>query len=307
MATTTNYGWDTPDDTDLVKDGAAAIRTLGSSADTTVKNLNPGTTAGDVDYYTSGTAKARIAIGTAGQVLKVNAGGTAPEWGAAEDQTPLTTKGDLFTFDTADARLAVGADGTVLTADSAETTGLKWATPASGMTLISETVASGLSSLSLGSIPSTYSRLMLIWQGIYTSGSGTYWGLRFNNNSGTNYYFSGVSGDAAASATGNNGVNNATDAANGTFFPYDVTGSTDFGYQDKGFVIIDNYASTTKVKWYEVESSRRYVGASKWQYFKNTGTYNSTTAISSIDIYRSSGSSTFSNATDTSIRLYGIS
>jgi hypothetical protein len=80
MATTTNYSWTTPDDTDLVKDGAAAIRTLGSSADTTVKNLNPGTTAGDIDYYTSGTAKARVAIGTAGQVLTVNSGATAPEW-----------------------------------------------------------------------------------------------------------------------------------------------------------------------------------------------------------------------------------
>jgi hypothetical protein len=34
MATTTNYGWTTPDDTNLVKDGAAAIRTLGSSIDT---------------------------------------------------------------------------------------------------------------------------------------------------------------------------------------------------------------------------------------------------------------------------------
>ena len=83
MPNTTNYNWATPADTDLVKDGAAAIRTLGSSADTTVKNLNPGTTAGDVDYYTSSTAKARIAIGTAGQVLKVNSGATAPEWGAA--------------------------------------------------------------------------------------------------------------------------------------------------------------------------------------------------------------------------------
>jgi hypothetical protein len=80
MATTTNYSWATPDDTDLVKDGAAAIRTLGSSADTTVKNLNPGTTAGDIDYYTSGTAKARIGIGTAGQLLAVNSGATAPEW-----------------------------------------------------------------------------------------------------------------------------------------------------------------------------------------------------------------------------------
>ena len=83
MATTTNYSWTTPDDTDLVKDGAAAIRTLGSSADTTVKNLNPGTTAGDIDYYTSGTAKARIGIGTAGQILQVNSGATAPEWADA--------------------------------------------------------------------------------------------------------------------------------------------------------------------------------------------------------------------------------
>jgi hypothetical protein len=82
MATTTNYSWTTPDDTDLVKDGASAIRTLGSSADTTVKDLNPGTTAGDIDYYTSATAKARIGIGTAGQVLQVNAGATAPEWAA---------------------------------------------------------------------------------------------------------------------------------------------------------------------------------------------------------------------------------
>ena len=83
MATTTNYSWTTPDDTDLVKDGAAAIRTLGSSADTTVKNLNPGTTAGDIDYYTSSTAKARVAIGTVGQFLAVNSGATAPEWVAA--------------------------------------------------------------------------------------------------------------------------------------------------------------------------------------------------------------------------------
>jgi hypothetical protein len=36
MATTTNYSWATPDDTALVKDGASAIRTLGSSIDTTV-------------------------------------------------------------------------------------------------------------------------------------------------------------------------------------------------------------------------------------------------------------------------------
>jgi hypothetical protein len=44
MATTTNFGWETPDDTDLVKDGAAAIRTLGQSIDTSLMDLEGGTT-----------------------------------------------------------------------------------------------------------------------------------------------------------------------------------------------------------------------------------------------------------------------
>jgi imidazole glycerol phosphate synthase subunit HisF len=36
MATTSNYGWTTPDDSSLVKDGASAIRTLGSAIDTSL-------------------------------------------------------------------------------------------------------------------------------------------------------------------------------------------------------------------------------------------------------------------------------
>jgi hypothetical protein len=81
MATTTNYGWTTPDDTALVKDGASAIRTLGSSVDTTTKNLNPETTLGDIAYRSStANVKTRLALGTSNQVLRVNSGATAPEW-----------------------------------------------------------------------------------------------------------------------------------------------------------------------------------------------------------------------------------
>ena len=36
MATTTNYSWTTPDNTAYVKDGASAIRSLGSSVDSTL-------------------------------------------------------------------------------------------------------------------------------------------------------------------------------------------------------------------------------------------------------------------------------
>jgi hypothetical protein len=131
MANTTNYNWETPDDTDLVKDGAAAIRTLGSSIDTTTKNLNPQTTTGALAYR-SATANVNTALplGTANQVLRVNSGGTAPEWATTADQTPLTTKGDLFGFDTADARIPIGTNGHILTADSTQSLGLKWAAPA---------------------------------------------------------------------------------------------------------------------------------------------------------------------------------
>jgi hypothetical protein len=79
MATTTNYGWTTPDDTALVKDGAAAILTLGSSVDTTTKNLNPSTTLGDIEYRSStSNTNTRLGIGSTGQVLTVAAG--VPSW-----------------------------------------------------------------------------------------------------------------------------------------------------------------------------------------------------------------------------------
>jgi hypothetical protein len=81
MANTTNYNWETPDDTDLVKDGAAAIRTLGSSVDTTTKALNPETTLGDIAYRSAtSNTNTRLAIGSAGQVLTVAAG--VPSWAA---------------------------------------------------------------------------------------------------------------------------------------------------------------------------------------------------------------------------------
>ena len=80
--------------------------------------------------------------------------------------SPLTTKGDVYTFSTSDARLAVGANGTVLTANSAQATGLEFATPTSGgMTLLSTTTLSGASTTI--TVSSTgYNRLMIDVTGV---------------------------------------------------------------------------------------------------------------------------------------------
>jgi hypothetical protein len=120
MATTTpNFGWSVPTSTDLVKDGATAIELLGDSIDTTLVDLKGGTT-GQVLSKTSGTDMDFTWV-------------TTDDVNAIQNAI-VDAKGDLIGASAADtpARLAVGANGTVLTADSAETTGLKWATPAVG-------------------------------------------------------------------------------------------------------------------------------------------------------------------------------
>jgi hypothetical protein len=113
MATTSAFGWETPDDTDLVKDGAAAIRTLGSSIDTSMAELKGGTT---------------------GQVLSKTSNTDMDfTWVAQDDSNAIQNaivdaKGDLIAASAADtpARLAVGNNGETLVADSSTSTGLRW-------------------------------------------------------------------------------------------------------------------------------------------------------------------------------------
>jgi hypothetical protein len=100
--------------------------------------------------------------------------------------SPLTTKGDLYTFSTSDARLGVGANGTTLVADSAEATGLKWATASSGgMTLISSTTLTG-AGITLSSIPQTYNDLRIYIKN-YKPVSASGIGCRVNGLSTTIY------------------------------------------------------------------------------------------------------------------------
>jgi len=91
---TTNYSFAMPTNTDLVKDLPADFDIFGQAVDDRIKALNPETTAGDIAYRAStANAKTRLGIGTAGQVLTVNSGATAPEWATPSSggMTPIAT------------------------------------------------------------------------------------------------------------------------------------------------------------------------------------------------------------------------
>lgn len=85
-------------------------------------NVQPMTTAGDIPYFT--TAPARLPKGTALQVLRMNAGATAPEWAAASgggSTLVLTTAEATAYFTTNSATFVVitGITMTVTTTSSA--------------------------------------------------------------------------------------------------------------------------------------------------------------------------------------------
>ncbi|MER9685900.1 hypothetical protein [Mesorhizobium sp. M0139] len=63
--------WDTDDNVIAIGDGAATKLFVPIPASTA---------AGDVEYFTGAKVKARLAKGTAAQVLQMNAGATAPQW-----------------------------------------------------------------------------------------------------------------------------------------------------------------------------------------------------------------------------------
>jgi len=221
-------------------------------------------------------------------------------------------KGDLVVGSATNdaAVLGVGSTDQVLTVDSSTATGLKWATPSSGgMTLIQEQVASANTGISFENIPNTFKELYLVWEGIYHSTTATYFDFRLNNSSTANIYtylFQGFkTGTTSDYITGSS---ESISSGNTTYSPfgYQNTSSTNYNEQAKGFIRIENYTSTSKYK--HITGQWNYgVTTTSAAVLNLQSIWKSTSAVTSIDLYRVSGSATFSNAANTSIRLYGLS
>ena len=238
MPTTTNYGWTTPADTDLVKDGASAIRTLGSSIDTSVKSLSPGTTAGDLDYYTSSTTKARIGIGTTGQILTVSGG--VPTWAAAAGG---------------------GANWSLLNAGGTALTGAQTIT------------VSGISSKD---------QIMILVDAA-SSGSTSNIGIRLNTDTASNYFRYGFN-DVAPNAYSRDSFNRAQ----GSSSVIPLTESMAAGDAVSGYVLLSG-CNASGVKIYNSIGAQSNDFSTTARRFGLGGYYNSSSTISSVSIFSSTG------------------
>jgi hypothetical protein len=289
MATTTNYGWVTPDDTALVKDGAAAIRTLGTSVDTTTKNLNPSTTLGDIEYRSStANVNTRLPLGTAGQVLKVNSGATAPEW--ATDATgmtnPMTTTGDTIysSSGSTPARLGIGTAGQVLIVN-AGATAPEWgsASASKSFSLLNSggTALTGATTITVSGL--TGDDIYILINGASSANASSNMRLRLNTDSTSKYSASGYG------LTSTPALTTVIDGTPDSQTEITLTNLSNNAGSVMGAWVQIRGASSSGIKLITTGAGADAGGGSNHRQQSLQGTYTGTSAITSVSLISSTG------------------
>ena len=206
--------------------------------------------------------------------------------------TIVDAKGDLIAATAADtpARIAVGANDTVLTADSAEATGLKWATPSSGGMTLLETLSLSGSSVTSSSIAGTYTNLFIALVEIQFSANVEFY-LRLNGDTASNYAYNRLQ---VIGATGVVRSETATAMEVG-----EIGTQTTNNLRSSGNILIYRYASSNS-KNIQSNLLGKYSTFSMINSF-STCNYATSSAITTVTLYPGSG--TFSNGT---AYIYGV-
>jgi hypothetical protein len=260
--------------------------------------LNPSTTAGDIEYRSSTpNVNTRLPLGTAGQVLKVNSGATAPEWSSdnAGMTNPMTTTGDTIysSSGSTPARLALGTAGQILKVNSgatapewgaAPTAGANWSLLNSGGTALT-----GAQTITISGISGADKIMAVI--NYASAGADTAFNFRLNADTGNNYdtyammltspnTYSKNNLDVFTNQVGSS-IQFATQSSNGVDYAaggITVTGCNSAGV--KAFQLVGGSSNTNG------SGSKAYVAQ---------GVYNSSSTITSISIVSTVGN--FDNGT----------
>lgn len=216
----------------------------------------------------------------------------------ADGTAPLSTKGQLLTrTSSAVTAIGVGANGTVLTADSAEATGLKWATVAGGsMTLLATGTFNSTADIVFSSINQTYKDLYLVFHSVnvWASGSGDRGFIRLNADTGSNYTYQRSNADGTSSTA-------ASDSRFDGAYAIGDVGATKAG---SSYFRVRDYARSTAYKGVDgmsvcVQDTSTIIGG------QFVGQYKSNTAITSITLTNASGGGIYTPASGT-VYLYGV-